>query len=98
MVRICPICKIEYEDSGNSWKTKCFECYKYWKYFKRIQTSNQMGRHNNFYFTHPSVTKEELDKWIRDNKLDAGWGVQKLEEGAPGWKKLTIWIDNTNFD
>lgn len=99
MKRICPICKNEYEDGGDSWKKKCFDCYKTWKYDKRIQSLTTLaGSRNEIYFTHPSVTKEELDQWIKKNNKPSGWGVEKVEDGAPGWKKFTIWMDNTNFD
>jgi hypothetical protein len=35
---------------------------------------------------------------IEKNKTGYGWGPQKWDEAAPGYKKFQIWIDSTNFD
>jgi protein-arginine kinase activator protein McsA len=99
MERVCPVCKQNYEDGGDSWKSKCYDCYKNFRTANRIQSMKSYGgRHNEFYLTHPSVTKEELETWIKKNDLPRGWGPQPFNEAAPGWKKFTIWLDNTNFD
>jgi len=86
----CPVCKNKYQ--GESWKTKCYDCYKNFRYSKRIY---KLGYKSNVYLTHPNVTAEELDKWIKDNDLERGWGA---EEWNPNNPKVKIWLDNTNFD
>ena len=94
-MRTCPICKNEYDDGGNTWKKVCYDCYKSYKNWKRIQP---VGYKANLYITHPSVTKEELDQWIKDkaNNQELGWGV---EEWKPeNWSKFKIWTNSTNWD
>ena len=46
--------------------------------------------------SHPSVTKEEMDEWIKKQGYDAGWGAEEFNPAI--WTKVKIWIDNTNFD
>jgi protein-arginine kinase activator protein McsA len=94
MKRNCPVCKIKYEDCGDSWKKKCYDCYKNYKNSQRIK---QLRWKENVYVTHPSVTKEELDKWIVENGLERGWGVKEINIENYG-KRYRIWFDNTNFD
>lgn len=99
MKRTCPVCKKGYDDGGDEWKSKCYDCYKNFRSAKRIQTLSSYGpRQQNIYLTHPDVTKEELTAWIETNKTGYGWGPQKWDEAAPGYKKFQIWIDSTNFD
>ena len=86
----CPVCHKEY--LGEVWKRKCFDCYKNFSYRGRI---HPMRHKENIYLTHPSVTKEELDKWIKEKGLETGWGVQEYSPTAP---KFKIWVDDTNFD
>lgn len=92
-MRTCPICGHEYDDGGNAWKKICYDCYKDYRYAKRIQ---KFGHKQNIYMTHPTVTKEELDQWIRDKKLEIGWGVEEVTPEI--LKKWRIWTDSTNFD
>ena len=94
MVKKCPVCQVEYDNGGNSWKKKCYDCYTNYKHATRIK---KLRHKENVYVTHPSVTKEELDQWIIDNKEERGWGVQemKIENYA---KRYRIYFDSTNFD
>ena len=94
MERKCPTCKAQYDDGGDSWKKKCYDCYKNYKHSDRIK---QLRWKENVYITHPTVTADELNKWIADKELERGWGVQELtvENYA---KHFRIWFDSTNFD
>ena len=102
MTRNCPICKNEYDDGGDSWKFVCYDCYKSYSFLinkydvpkaKRIK---RYGYKADVYLSHPSVTKEEMDEWIKEHKLDHGWGC---EEWKPeDWGKFKIWVNNTNYD
>lgn len=98
MERACPVCKQQYEDGGNTWKTKRYDCYKNYRMFKRIQLLKPYKE--NLYITHPSVTKEEMDKSIADKKLDRGWGVEQVDKAWRGYcdGRFSLWVDNTNFD
>ena len=93
-MRICRTCKKEFDDGGNSWKKQCYDCYKEYRGMERIRS---LGYKSVVFVTHPSVTKEELDKHIADKKLELGWGVEELtlENYA---KKYRVWFNSTNFD
>ncbi len=88
----CPVCLREYH--APLWAKKCFDCYKEYRFSSRIAS---MGYKSVVYITHPSVTKEELDKYIVDKKKERGWGVEELNVENYG-KKYRIWFDSTNFD
>lgn len=89
----CPICLQEFDDGGNYWKKVCYSCYKDYRNWSRI---NKYDYQIKLYLTHPSATKEEIDKWIKNKGLERGWGV---EEWKPeNYDKFKIWIDNVNFD
>ena len=75
MNRICPVCKKDYEDGGHAWKKKCFECWKNYRSSERIK---KLRWKENVYVTHPSVTAEELNQWIKDNGEERGWGAQEI--------------------
>lgn len=94
MKRTCPVCKTDYDDGGDSWKNKCYDCYKTYRYSNRIK---QLRWKENVYITHPSVTAAELDKWIADKGFERGWGVQEIKPADYG-ERFRIWFDNTNFD
>mgnify|MGYP001585025396 CR=1 FL=1 len=94
MKRKCPVCKNEYDDGGDSWKKKCYDCYKNYRSSNRISS---LGYKSIVYVTHPSVTKEELDQYIVEKKLERGWGVEELNVKNYG-EKYRIWFDSTNFD
>ena len=101
MKKTCPTCKNEYDDGGESWKTQCYECYQEYRKVPRIQNlRTALSRHDELFLTHPSVTKEELDKWIKE-KGSPGWGAEEImliETPKPHYKKYKVWIDYTNFD
>jgi len=96
-MRTCPVCKNQYDDGGDSWKKVCYDCYKNYKGYKRIDTVSY--KNNQVYITHPSVTKEELDNWIKERAKEgqgiSGWGVEEYKPSENKWK---IWTDYTNFD
>jgi predicted nucleic acid-binding Zn-ribbon protein len=95
MNRKCPICKKEYDDGGDSWKKVCYNCYKDFRYLdKRIES---IGYQADVYISHPSVTKEEMDNWIKEKKLDQGWGCQEYIRNKDS-AKVKIWINSINFD
>ena len=92
----CRVCHNEFERGDDEhWKTLCYDCYMIWpnghKLLKRIEPVR--GKFN-LYLCHPSVTKEELDNWIADNKQTRGWGVKEYNPRL----NFKIWIDDTNFD
>jgi len=94
--RTCPICKKEYEDGGNSWKKQCYDCYKHYRCWKRIQP---IGYKENIYMTHPNVTKEELDQYIRENGHETGWGAEEIDlKKSDFYEKWKIWRNSTNYD
>lgn len=100
-MRKCPICRQEYDDGGNSWKKVCFPCYKGFAFlngssYDRASRVKNFGHKSNIYLAHPSVTKEEMDAWIVEKKLERGWGVQEWK--PEDWGKYKIWIDSVNFD
>ena len=82
MQRVCPVCKLDFEDCGDAWKTKCFDCYKNFRMAKRIQTVKSYGsRHNEIYLTHPNVTKEELEEWIKKKQFTSWLGASAIQRG-----------------
>ena len=85
----CPICHNDYE-KDEPWKKLCYDCWKGYRYSKRIQSGVYKS---NVYVCHPSVTKEELEQFIRDNKLECGWGVHEYNP-----EKFKIWVNSVNFD
>lgn len=92
-MRHCPICKLEYDDGGDSWKKMCYDCYKNYKQWDRI---NNFKYKCDLYLAHPSVTKDEIDQWIVKKGLERGWGVQEWK--PENWDKFKIWVNDTNFD
>ena len=88
----CPICKTQYDDGGNAWKKVCYDCYKNYKQYKRIQ---KFGYKSDIYLAHPSVTKEEMDQFIKDKGEEHGWGAEKYD---PANTQMTIWVNSTNYD
>ena len=94
MNRICPICKNNYDDRGDFWKKICYQCYQNYRGFKRINRLEE--RRLEVYLTHPTVTKDELDAWIKSNGYEPGWGA---EEWLPeNWDRFKIWTVYTYFD
>ena len=93
MIKKCPTCKNEYDDGGNSWKKNCYDCYKNYRSWKRIE---KFGFKSDIYITHPSVTKEELDEFIKKNKHEVGWGAVEIDFDK--WKKFKFWSNSTNYD
>jgi hypothetical protein len=93
MKRTCPTCKNEYDDGGDSWKKTCYQCYRDYRGYSRINPLRY--KHSDVYITHPSVTKEELDGWIKKNRLETGWGAEEYEPNAI---KFKIWTVYTYFD
>lgn len=95
-MRICPICKNEYDTGGNAWKKVCYDCYKNYRYLQTFGRIHPIGHKSNVYLSHPNVTKEEMDEWIRNHGKEVGWGA---EEWKPeNFSKFKIWTDSTNFD
>lgn len=98
----CPICLKEYDKGGDSWKFCCYDCYKNMAFLvnkydrpkaKRIKS---YGYKADVYISHPSVTKEEMDEWIKEKGLKHGWGVQEFS--PENWSKYKIWVNSTNYD
>lgn len=87
---ICPVCHTSYR--GETWKKKCYDC---WKNFKSRERIEKLGYKCNVYLTHPSVTAEEIEKYILDHKFERGWGVKEWNPENPPYK---IWLDDTNWD
>jgi len=80
MKRICRTCKEEFV--GEEWMNQCRECYKKFKGMPRIATMSQ--NKGVLIMTHPNVTKEEVDEWIK-NKYGSvndpsNWGA--VEQGG----------------
>ncbi len=98
MIRKCPVCKTEYDDGGNSWKRVCYSCYKDFKGFKRIQNIKETGHgwRSEVYIAHPSVTKDEMNEWIKQNKLEIGLGANELD--GENWKKFKFFINSVYYD
>ena len=92
-MKICPICKNQFDDSGNTWKKVCYECYKNFKHWKRIE---KFGYKSDIYITHPSVTNEELNKWIKEKGHEIGWGAEEIK--PENWSKFKMWRNDTNYD
>ena len=88
----CPLCKKLFIRNDNEhWKKICYNCWKDYKWMEnRIMKA---GYKADVYIAHPSVTKEEIDNWIRENKYEIGWGAQEYDK-----KKVKIWINSTNYD
>jgi len=91
--RKCPVCHCEYDDGGNTWKKVCYPCYKDYRYWKRIQP---LRHKEDLYITHPSVTKEELEEYIRKNELECGWGPEEFK--PEDWLRFKLWRNDTNYD
>lgn len=83
-MRICKICKNEYDDGGNAWKKVCYDCYKNYRYLELFGRIHAIGYKENVYLSHPSVTKEEVDEWIRKTGKEVGWGAVGGVGGAVG--------------
>lgn len=100
--RICPICKESYDDGGDGWKTVCYDCYKDYKFLQnrydnpKARRIKFYGHKSNVYISHPSVTKEEMDEWIKASKQEQGWGVQEFK--PENWSQYKIWVNSINYD
>ena len=87
----CPICHTNFmREENEHWKRICYDCWKNYRYAKRIQRG---FHHYDIYVCHPSVTKEELDEYIKKNKLERGWGVQEYDK-----TKFKIWLNYIWYD
>jgi hypothetical protein len=102
MERKCPICTTAYDDGGDAWKRICYPCYQNMNFlhgmrgYEKPSRIKSYGYKCNIYLSHPSVTKDEMDNWIKEKGFERGWGA---EEWSPDkWGKYKIWIDNVNFD
>lgn len=92
--KTCPICHNKFfRELDEHWKKICYDCWKEYRNYKRI---DKVGYKSDVYMCHPSVTKEELEQYIRDNKHEHGWGVHEYDDH--GKTKVKIWINNTNYD
>ena len=94
MEKSCPICNKKYDTGGDGWKKVCYDCYKNYRYMqKRIEP---LGYKADVYISHPSVTKEDMDEWIRKTGKEHGWGCKEYKpEEHPS---VRIWINSTNWD
>ena len=98
-MKTCPICKTEFDNGGDVWKKVCRDCFKNFRflhYDKHPVRIKNYGYKIRIYLSHPSVTQEEIDAWIKAKGHDVGWGAQEWK--PENWKQLKIWIDDVNFD
>jgi hypothetical protein len=80
MKRVCKTCKVEFE--GEEWKKQCYDCYKNFKGEPRIASQRDLGSRGVVILSHPSCTKEEIDKWIelKYGSVDtpSNWGAVEV--------------------
>ncbi len=100
-MRKCPICKTEYNDGGDRWKKVCYDCYKNYKFlfsaYEKATPIKRFGYKADVYLSHPSVTKEQMDAWIKEKGLEHGWGCEEFDPKT-AFSKYKIWVNSTNFD
>ena len=88
MKKICKTCKCEFECKDDEhWKKQCYNCYKDFKDMPRIEV---VKPHNGVYIhTHPSVTKEEVDKFILVTfgsvNCPSNWGAVEVNDKRKLW-------------
>jgi len=84
---ICKVCLNKFD--GEYWKRLCIGCYrKHGRYAKRI--GELFYRiHNNIYLGSTKITKEDVDKFIRDNKYFCPFGIG---EYCRQREDFNIWI------
>ena len=91
MKRHCKTCKKEFE--GEDWKTQCWDCYKNFKGRPRIEAMRGRGV---FIMTHPDVTEEEVNEWIKVKygsvKDPSNWGAVEQKD------KFKVWFNCQNDD
>ena len=96
MKRICKTCHKEFE--GESWMEQCYKCYKNFKGLKRIQLLKETGyTHGVFIVTHPDVSKEEVDEYIKKRfgsvHTPENWGAVEVPK-----EKMKLWWNCQNID
>ena len=94
MEKICPTCKKTYNiKEDEQWKRQCYDCYRNFRKMARIECwGSSRNNHTQFYVTHPSVTKEELDEWIKKKGHEIGWGAEEWNWEKPKRKLWTNYI------
>lgn len=90
----CVVCHTIFDNHGDAWKKRCWDCYKN---FKNIDRIRKLGYyHNDVYIAHKTATKDEIDGFIKANKHELGWGATLwLPEN---YDKFNIWVNYTNYD
>lgn len=93
MKRICMTCNKEFE--GKEWMKQCWDCYKNFKGMKRISAISRSK--GVFIMTHPDVTREEVDDWIRkvygSVHDPSNWGAVEITND-----KVRLWWNCQNDD
>ncbi len=80
---ICKTCHKEF--LGETWMKQCPECYKNYRDTPRIQPAEGWKK-GVFILTHPSVTKEELAKWMDENyPHDLNWAPVEVSSMLKVW-------------
>ena len=85
MNRKCKTCQCVFE--GESWMKQCRDCYKTFKGLPRIDNP-RMGR-GVFILAHPTVSKEEVDQWIKKKYGSvndcSNWGAAEVRPHMRLW-------------
>lgn len=98
----CVTCHSKFERlKSEQWKTQCYDCYKNFKRFaKPVSDSNyriqKMGHKSGLYIAHPSVTADDVNKFIGLNNYEHGWGA--VEWDPSNWSKFKIFVNSEDYD
>lgn len=95
MKRKCKTCGKDF--NGENWMKQCYECYRDFKGLKRIQLLGDDYSCGVFIITHPNVTKEEVNEYIKKRfgsvHTPENWGAVEVPR-----EKLKIWWNCQNSD
>lgn len=95
MSRTCPTCKNPFDDHGDTWKRQCYDCYKNFRGMARIVSPYRPTRVGVFIQTHPNVTKEEVDAYIKEKygsvNDPSNWGAVEMTG-----RNTKLWWNNQN--
>ena len=91
MEKICFTCKRSYfVKDDEDWKKQCYDCYRNFKGKPRIWSARGKRSIGVFILSHPSITKEEVDEWIKKTygsvNDPSNWGaVEVTGHNAKVW-------------